>query len=221
MKTFTVGFCLATTLPAFAATDMAGTLSYAYRMVSTEGVTKQGSFQERFVRSADNIWTERIIPANASTERHDEPGDKHDHSLATAGKLITRDAQGNLRLAFVRTREKAIYTTLSSNYNTVGFDGSWEGNWSLVNPAQFKKMTQSKRAAAPGAVWYEIQTKGAFERVLWHQQNQIALVIESGTDNGNRYSKTTFTPSAFPSKAALPWNKLAGYAKRDYDDLLD
>ncbi|MGQ5525240.1 hypothetical protein ACUHMQ_18530 [Chitinimonas sp. PSY-7] len=219
MKTV-VTVLLVAALPTLAATDIAGTLNYESRMVSSDGITKQSHFRERFVRSADHIWTERIMPANAQAHQHGED-DKHSHSLATAGKLITRDTKGGVALSFVRTTEKIIYLTQPREYSTVGFDGSWEGNWSLVNPAQFKQMQRSKRAAQVGTVWYEGRSKGVFEKVLWDEKNEIALVIETGTSNGSRYSKTTFTPGNFPERAALPWNNLAGYLKRDYEDLLD
>ncbi len=82
-------------------------------------------------------------------------------------------------------------------------------------------MQKLKRPAAAGQVWYEQQQQDRFVRVLWSETRQIPLLIESGSSNGNLYARTAIKPETLPQLSQLPWNRLAGYRRKDYVDLLD
>ena len=207
--------------------DLAATLTYEYHSVTADGVVKDSRFQEKLYRVGNQVWTERILPANTphNDAGHDEHKHKHKHKhdlgLAAAAKHVVRDARGNLNLDFVRRADRQIIHAEQRDYAELGFDGSWAGAYFIVNPLQLQKMQKLKRPAAAGQVWYEQQQQDRFVRVLWSETRQIPLLIESGSSNGNLYARTAIKPEAMPQLNQLPWNRLAGYRRKDYVDLLD
>lgn len=204
--------------------DLAATLTYSYHAVTADGVTKESRFQEKLYRVGNQVWTERILPANAprdAKDGHDEHEHKHDLGLAAAAKHIVRDARGNLSLNFVRRADRQIIHAEQRDYSELGFDGSWEGAYYIVNPQQLQKMQRLKRPAAAGEVWYELRQQDRFVRVLWSEARQLPLLIESGSFDGSLYAKTEIKSEALPRLSQLPWNQLAHYQRKDYVDLLD
>ncbi|MBM3114908.1 hypothetical protein [Jeongeupia naejangsanensis] len=222
-------FCfalLATPLAhAAALPDAAATITYESRVVTAEGVTKQTRFQERWLRSKDNVWSERIVPANALPEsvHEGEHGGEHDHhhdmNFATAAKYVYLDAKGVVALNFVRPAQKTVIVMGKGDYAQVGFDGSWQAAATLVDRKQLDKMTRVAKPAPDGASWYEQRQNKQYVRVLWSSARQLPLSIESGRDDGSSWSRITVAPQALP--ATLPWTRMAGYTRKDYMDLLD
>jgi hypothetical protein len=91
----------------------------------------------------------------------------------------------------------------------------------LLDPQILKTMKLSKQVSnSNGAVWYEREQGGVFQKVLWNEQMQIPLVIESGDRAGSFYRRVEVKPS--PNlQSNLPWLNLKGFVNREYADYLD
>ncbi|KAF0813669.1 hypothetical protein IGB42_02021 [Andreprevotia sp. IGB-42] len=200
--------------------DAAALITYETRVVSAEGVTKQTAFQERWVRSRDHVWSERVVPANAVHEHEANDGHEHDLNFATAAKHVYMEKGGKPALQFVRRPQKTIIRMGESEYAQFGFDGSWDSSALLIDRRQLANMRKiAKPATEAGASWLEQRKGEQYIRVLWSETRQMPLVIESGTQDGGSWSRLTMKPQAMP--AVLPWTQLAGYVRKDYMDLLD
>jgi hypothetical protein len=206
------------------AASLSGTVVYESRLVSVDGIEKRTRFSERLVRTDSVVWTERVIPANASHEKaaHEEGHDHlHPADLARAARYLSRNADGKLKLAFVLEDERTVVNAETRDFEQLGFDGNWPMSWSLFDPAQLKNLKKTNRKTAEaGAVWYETRGQGRFIRVLWSEPRRIALEIESGTDDGSRWNRTQVQLDV-KAQATLPWQRLAKYQHKDYVDLLD
>lgn len=205
---------------------LAAILTHESHEVTAEGVTKEFRYQERFIRSGGHVWAERILPEGIQSKPeagHKAKGEhEHEFNFNLAAKHIAKDAKGNLNISFANMRDKVIVAIAREEYQTVGFDGSWESAYYLVNPAAVKKLPLSK-APSPVAKarWYEKQGKEDYYRVLWAEDLELPLVIESGTRNGNRHSRISSKIVQLPQSAGLPWMNLQNFEHKDYNDLLD
>ncbi|GHD57912.1 hypothetical protein [Jeongeupia chitinilytica] len=205
--------------------DAAATITYESRVVTAEGVTKQTRFQERWLRSKDKVWSERIVPANALPESaHDgDHGGEHDHhhdmNFATAAKYVYLDPKGAVALNFVRPVQKTVIVMGKGDYAQVGFDGSWEAAATLIDRKQLDRMSKLSKPAPAGANWYEQRQNKQYVRVLWSSAQQLPLTIETGRDDGSSWSRISVARQAVPAR--WPWADIAGYTRKDYMDLLD
>lgn len=91
----------------------------------------------------------------------------------------------------------------------------------LLDPQILKTMKLSKQVSnSNGAVWYEREQGGVFQKVLWNEQMQIPLVIESGDRAGSFYCRVEVKLS--PNlQSNVPWLNLKGFVNREYPDYLD
>lgn len=208
------------------AAPLSAIMTFESMTITADGVKKQTHFQERFIRDANTVWSERIIPKIVQHHEHDDESntqEKHDHkhnlNFATSGKWLVRDANGKINFRFVRREDKTIVAPRESEYGTLGFDGVWETAYYLANRSLLKKMTPLKKAAPNGATWYEKKNAHEFTRILWDEKNEIPLSIESGTLDGISNNKITLELT--PAPAILPWSTLASYRTIAYEDLLD
>ncbi len=207
------------------AQPLSAVMTFESMTITAEGVTKQTQFQEHFIRDNNTVWSERIIPKTVvhtdTQQDHHVDEQEHEHNLnfATAGKWLVRGSDNQIKFSFVREEDKKIIEPRVSEYGTLGFDGEWETAYYIVNRAVLKKMTELKRAAPTGAKWYQKQDSQQFTRILWDEQKQIPLIIESGKIDGTASNKITLAITPAPTK--MPWNTLAGYQTIAYEDLLD
>lgn len=208
------------------AAPLAAIMTFESMTMTADGVKKQTHFQERFIRDANVVWSERIIPKSLQHHDHEKESnshEKHDHkhnlNFATAGKWLVRDTNEKISFRFVRKEDKKIIAPRESEYGTLGFDGAWETAYYLANRNTLKKMTILKKAAPNSAIWYEKKNAHEFTRILWDEKNEIPLSIESGTLDGNSNNKITLVITPAPSP--LPWTTLASYNTIAYEDLLD
>ena len=203
------------------AAPLSAIMTYESMTITSEGVKKQTQFQEKFIRDNNVVWSERIIPASAPHHHDHEDAHEHEHNLnfATAGKWLVRDASEQIKFRFVREDDKKIIEPRLSEYGTLGFDGVWETAYYLINRSALKKMTVLIKAAPKGATWYEKRDNQQFTRVLWDEQKEIPLSIESGKLDGTQNNKITLAVVSAPTK--MPWNSLADYQTIAYEDLLD
>lgn len=216
--------CAAVFSHAVMATPVAAILTFESRVVTAEGVTKNTHFQERFIRTDNMVWSQRIAPrAEPSHGREDshEHGHEHKHNLnfALAAKWIVRTQDNQVQFQFVRAEDKTIIVPRVSEYGTLGFDGRWETAYYLLDPAELAKMRKLAEPAAKNASWYESKNSAMFTRILWDEVQQLPLAIETGSIDGSASNKISLTLVAAPK--TLPWKELAAYESIAYEDLLD
>ncbi|MNN92840.1 hypothetical protein D3C81_2111860 [compost metagenome] len=65
-----------------------------------------------------------------------------------------------------------------------------------------------------------MEKKGVFQRILWDEQKQIPLIIESGDRANTFYRRVDVKLQPTVSKVQ-PWANLQNYAQREYSDYLD
>ena len=100
-----------------------------------------------------------------------------------------------------------------------GFDGQWASALHLLDPARVARMTPLARPAPTGSKWVESRNGQMTVRVLWDDKGQYPRRVESSHARGTSRSVTVATPEALPKP--LPWDRLQGYAQKEYSDLLD
>ena len=198
-------------------------MTYESMTLTSEGVKKQTFFQERFIRDKNVVWSERIVP-NAAPHNHQDSNEhehEHEHELnfATAGKWISKDANNQIKFAFVRSQEKKIIQPRASEYGTLGFNGEWETAYYLVNRASLQKMTKAKPGNLPGTYWFEEKSKTLQTKILWDETRELLLTIETSRLDGTMSNKITLAIVAPPRE--LPWTRLSQYQTVAYEDLLD
>ncbi|WP_028452219.1 hypothetical protein [Chitinilyticum aquatile] len=207
--------------PLLAAPPLSATLTYESKTLTSDGVLKQTRFQEKLIRSDQAVWTQRLIPKGAPQHNHaeDDHGHKHNLNFALDGKLIDRDAKGTLRLRYVRSEDKTIIEPRPTEYGMMGFDGSWEHAYYLLDRNDLKKMKALDRAAPANSRWYELRNPQRYTLVLWDSRLELPRSIETGNSNGTFSNRITIEPGTAPG--TLPWQTLQGYRTIAYEDLLD
>jgi len=207
------------------AAPLSAVMTFESMTITADGVKKQTYFQEKFIRDTNTIWSERIIPKTAAHQEHEDHAhhatDGHEHNLnfATAGKWLVRDANNQITFRFVRAEDKKIIEPRVTEYGTLGFDGVWETAYYLINRSTLQKMTPLKKSAPTGAIWYEQKNTQQVTRILWDENKEIPLVIESGRLDGSSSNKISLTITPTPKN--LPWNTLGSFQTIAYEDLLD
>lgn len=202
------------------AEPLSAVMTYESSVLTTEGVKKHSWFQEQFIRDDNQVWSQRLIPAQAP-KQHGQDHEEHEHNLnfATAGKWLVRDKDNQVTFKFVRTDEKKIIAPRITDYGALGFDGQWETAYYLIDRAKLKTMTKLNRQAPAGAAWYEKRNASEFARILWDEKKQLPLSIENGTLDGNQLDKISL--AIVPTPKQLPWAQLGGFDIIAYEDLLD
>lgn len=120
---------------------------------------------------------------------------------------------------------RTVVSVPPAEYETTGFDGSWDNAYYVTPPSQLKRLAVAKRGDAPGTVWYEqaVDTPGArgANRILWSERLQAPLSVEYRSADGRVTRKLTLTPAPAARRDTLPWQTLAGYSRKEYADYLD
>lgn len=200
-----------------AATDLDVKIAYYSKVVTAEGVTREARYEEKMVRRAGHVWTERVLPAQAA--QHEPGPHKHFNHVVLPRHVVLEKNQP--RVEFIDAHAKEAVQIPRAEYENVNFDGSWDHAYYLLDSKRLKTMPLSSRASTvPGARWYEREEKGLFERVLWDQQRQIPLVIESGDKAATFFNRMELTVQPNLTRE-LPWQKLKGYSQKEYSDFLD
>jgi hypothetical protein len=213
-------FLLATLSVAFSAsaTDLDAKIAYYSKVVTPEGVTREARYEEKILRRAGHVWTTRVLPAHAE-EQHQHGSHKHFNHVLLARHVVLENAKP--RIEFIDAHDKEVIAIPPAEYANVNFDGSWDHAYYLLDSKRLKAMPVSQRASAvPCARWREREDGGLFERVLWDEQQHVPLIIESGDKAATFFNRVEVTPLARPARE-LPWQKLKGYARKEYADFLD
>lgn len=198
-------------------------IQYYSKAVTPEGVTREVRYEETMLRRPGHVWVARVLPpqAQAAGQASDHEHSVHKHFNPV---LLPRHVQqdgGKTRLEYVDARNKEVISVPQGEYGNVDFDGSWANAYYLSDPKLVQAMPLSPRpSTVPGARWREQVRNGSYRRVLWDEQRQIPLVIESGDQAATIFHRVEVQPQATLA-SALPWQQLKGYAQRDYGDFLD
>jgi hypothetical protein len=202
--------------------DLAARIQYQDRTTSADGVIRESSWQERWQRRGDQIWSERLIPitvARAYHQQHDgQPGHKHfTHQMAA--RWVGRDEDGTVQLHYADRYHKQLVSVPPEEYGQVAFTPNWAKVRFLIDPELLATMDLLEDAAPAGARWYEHKTAHERTRILWSARLQVPLQVESGSLDGYRSYKMTLTPAKLSAQA--PWLALTDYQPRDIRDFFD
>jgi hypothetical protein len=232
---------------ACAAPALDAVLLHESMTVGADGVTRTTSYRERMVRREGHVWVERVKPGAGGEAEHGHAHEQararasdaastgvrpvaaeahagHKHfDFASAARHVTHDGR-RARIEYVSAAERTVVDVPPAEYETTGFDGSWDNACYLTPPARLKPLAASaKPGRAPGTRWYEqkVATAGAqgLNRILWSETLQAPLAIEYRSADGRVTRKLTLTPVA--RAATPPWAQLQGYARKEYADFLD
>ena len=216
------------------APDLDLSVHHYTRILTAEGVLRESRYEEKMMRRAGHVWTQRVLPDKA-------PGHEgsHHHGSATERKISQKGEHGHrhfnhvllprhvfhtgreLRLEFVDVREREVISIAPSEYENVNFDGSWPNAFFLADPKIVLGMPTAHRASAvAGAQWRELIKGGVAQRVLWDEKRQIPLLIERVESSGRYLERVEIKVQPALAKS-LPWDGLKGYAQKEYADFLD
>lgn len=217
--------------------DLDLTIQYYNKVTTPDGVLREARYEEKMLRRADHVWVARVLPKTAAPQEHAaDAAAKPGHSSADAKKPAqTEHAQfnyvvlprhvllenGKVRIEFINPEHKEVVSVPPAEYENVAFDGSWDNANFLLDPKLMKALPLSSRASpVPGARWRENEQNGVFQRVLWNEQKQIPLMIETGDKVASWYRRVEIKLETNLSKN-LPWQNLKGFAQKEYSDFLD
>lgn len=213
------------------APDLDIQIRYYSKVVTAEGVTREARYEEKMLRRPGHVWVERVLPENREHAEHQasESGaqnkDKHVGEHKHFNHVVTPRhvslAHNQVSVEYIDAKNKQRIAIPPAEYSNVNFDGSWENSFYLIDPKWIKTMPRTNRASPiAGAVWHESEKNGIFDRVLWSEQKQIPLLIESGDKNGSVLRRVEIKPMNTLS-SNLPWLSLKSFAQKEYSDFLD
>jgi hypothetical protein len=204
------------------APDLAARISYHDRVTSSDGIARENSWQEKWIRVGNQVWSQRLIPlplARAYHATHDAtPGHKHfTHQMAA--RWVSHSEEGELQLRYADSWHNQLVEVPVEEYGQVAFKPDWERIRYLINPALLQGMTPLDEAAPEQARWYEGREGKQRTRILWSSRWQLPLVVESASLDGYRSYRMTVTLKTLPKQ--LPWQHLEGYQTLDLRDFFD
>ncbi|HDZ8854518.1 TPA: hypothetical protein RUW97_000863 [Aeromonas dhakensis] len=202
--------------------DLAARIRYQDRVTSSDGISKESQWQEKWLRVGDQVWSQRLIPlplARAYHAAHDAtPGHKHfTHQMAA--RWVTRNQQNELQLRYADNWHNQLVEVPEEEYGQVAFKPDWPRIRHLINPALLQEMTPLDEPAPEQARWYEKREGKQRTRILWSSRWQLPLVVESASLDGYRSYRMEVTLKPLPK--ALPWQQLEGYQTLDLRDFFD
>jgi hypothetical protein len=185
-----------------------------------DGVTRTVHFQERVHRREGMVWIERVLPAGAhDAGAHAAGGHDHKHlDLAAAARWITREG-GVARVRLVNLQDRVVIEVPPAEYGEIGFDGSWENAWHLIDPRQLLAMKAGAGEAPPGTRWYQATSGAQMVRLLWDEKARIPRKVLSANATGT--SRKQMSAREVPAPKQPPWSALAGFQEKTWSDYLD
>lgn len=216
------------------APDLDLSIHYYTRVITREGVPRESRYEEKMLRRAEHVWVARVLTKDADGGHSEHEGIKkaalakpetsareHKHfNHVVLPRHVSRDGN-KMRVEFVDAHDRTAIFIAPSEYENVNFDGSWTNTYYLVDPQLVAVLPLSNMASpVTSARWREREKNGLFQRILWDDKKMIPLFVESGDRAGTFYRRMEVKPQAALSKE-LPWQKLKGYAQKEYSDFLD
>ena len=232
----TAGFAATAQAAPAAPADLDLGITYYSRVLTPEGVTRESRYEEKMLRRPGHVWVERVLAPATDAHAGHSHGEHKKVTLKTSTAatqhehkhfnpvLIPRHVmleKNTVRVEYIDAHDKIVVSIPKAEYENVNFDGSWENSFYLLDPKLVAAMPLSKQASSvTGARWREVEKNGVFQRILWDEQKQIPLVIESGDRANTFYRRVDVKLQPTVSKAQ-PWANLQNYAQREYSDYLD
>lgn len=203
-------------LPA-AAQDADLRVSHTAVSAGADGVKRTTEFTERIVRRQDQVWVERVVPEGWHThDEHSKADKSHKHlDTAAAARWITRSADGTAGVRLASREDKVLVEIAKTDFENVGFDGSWAAAYYLIDPAALKRMKVS--ATQGDLVTYTSEEARRQLKIVWNAKLKLPLLVESRS--GASSKRTTVEVSALSK--TVPWDGVKSYARKDYADYLD
>src|SRR5450830_504297 len=223
----TAGFAASAQAAPAAPVDLDLGISYYNRVLTPEGVTRESRYEEKMLRRPGHVWVERVLPA-----AHDEHGSNQKVALKSSQHehkhfnpvVIPRHVmleKNTVKVEYIEAHDKVVVSIPKAEYENVNFDGSWENSFYLLDPKLVAAMPLSKPVSSvAGARWREVEKNGVFQRVLWDEQKQIPLIMESG-DRANTFYRWVDVKLQPTLSSTQPWANVKNYAQREYSDYLD
>ena len=206
-----------------AAPQLSAVLAHEIIEQGMDGVTHSTHYQERFTRSDDTVWIERVLPSWNSKGAHAKKTNLEQHhdelNVQVAPRLIRPAEGGAAKLSLIDDEHHALFSVGTEDYERVGFSGRWAAEQSLIDPAVLRHMRKSSRPSKiAGTCWYEQETANEYTRLLWNETLQFPLKIETGVRSGRYSSRTTVL---LGSETHQPWKRVGSYTQRELSDLGD
>jgi hypothetical protein len=205
--------------------DINALISYTTLEVSPDGITQQHSYKERWIRTADTVWSERLIPlpvARAFHQIHDASKVPHKHFLyQMAARWVTLQPDQSLKLVYVDHYHKNQIYYPPIEYGQAGFNPDWTLISQLFNPALLNEFTQTDDEAPEGAHWYQHEQGNTIMRVLWSDTLQLALALDRHTRDGYKQYRMDVKLKSPVASDHLPWLKLQEYDSKEISDFFD
>jgi len=187
------------------------------RSTGSDGITRTVEYSERVYRRSSQLWIERVLPADVhSVADHVSAGSDHRHiDASTAARWISRDADGTLHVRLVPPHDGVVVEVSKTDYANIGFDGSWDAAWHLMDPAALKRLV--RHAPNGDLVRYDGKSAEQAIKVVWSQRGGHPMSVLSTA--GLTQRRTTVQAVAAPHGA--PWERLGNLTRKDYSDYLD
>ncbi len=207
--------CLLLSLP-LAAQDLCATISHQEREVTSDGLVRTTTYQERFQRVSNHLWLTRLLPPHRPASEHEAHGREID--LSIAGRHLEKRADGTVALEYLRPDLRTLVEVAPREWPEAGFDGSWTLAYHLIEPEHLKSFAKRK-GPRPGTTWYERKKDGRYVKVLWSESLHLALHLEEGREDGTRAYRMDVALA--PNAKGRPWEHPSDWIRKDYTDLLD
>lgn len=200
-------------------------VTYETRSIGADGVQRDSRYSNLLFRDADTVWIERELPA--AVREHAAHGHAaaagphagHAHQDAQrAPLLLQRRADGQIAVQSVLQALRRVIDVEPAHYGNVGYGGSWDAAWGLIDAQALGRM-EPLGGPRGGVQRYRLHQGERTVQVDWDLRGGYARRIEQSDAHG--LSTRRMTASALPVPATMPWQKLQGYERGDYSDLLD
>jgi hypothetical protein len=222
MKRILVLLSLSITTATAIAQDLDLLVQHRIKVVGMDGITRTTEFSERVVRRKDQVWIERVLPGAVSARQHEHESAKGTHkhfNVAGAARWVSLGPDKQPRLTLVDAGDELMIDVDRPDYGNVGFDGSWEGAYFLLNPQVLSTMTQRGPRLPDGAQWYERRRAGGSVKVLWDEALKYPREVESVSGDGLETRSMRATTVSGGNN--LPWEATRRFDRKGYNDLLD
>ncbi len=191
------------------------------KVIGNDGVIRTTFLEEHFVRKGSAAWVERIVPSIVPAKKKSKSGSDHQHFDPLEGARLVEMEKGQLRLSFLQHDEKVRVGIPKSEFQSIGFDGSWERAYYMMTPQEYAALKPTSRATTiANTQWYEGDDKENYLRILVDFNNAIPLLIERGNFIGTRSHKTTLMPQTLKDMPK-EWKNINTYTPKVYSDFVD